>query len=64
MIINLAIECNNAAFEDSPGTEVARILRHFADRVENSSDLYDKWDAYPLHDINGNRVGRVDVKEN
>lgn len=53
----LTIETGNAAFEDDPAGpagEVARILWHAAQRIEQGD-----WPA-GLLDINGNRVGAVD----
>lgn len=56
MNFHLTINCENAAFGDgNAGNEVARILRHLADRVENS-DLAGG-DEFRLMDFNGNRVG-------
>lgn len=48
----ITIRTDNAAFEDSPETEVARILRKLADDIEARG-----LDSYTLRDINGNRVG-------
>lgn len=45
------IDCDNAAFEDEPGHELARILREVADKVEEGT-LVGK-----LRDINGGTVG-------
>ena len=48
----LTITCDNAAFEDGGGeTEVARILRETAERVEDGTRTGN------LLDINGNVVG-------
>ena len=48
------IETGNAAFADHAPSEVARILRALADKVEHCHGL----PSYaPLHDANGNRVG-------
>jgi hypothetical protein len=47
--------CDNSAFDDDPAPEVARILRHLADKVENG-DGYDQFQT--ILDINGNDVGR------
>lgn len=53
MKFTVEIECDNAAFADWPGLEVARILRDVANRVDG--------DAEGTHgtcrDANGNRVG-------
>lgn len=51
----------NAAFQEDEGgpeMEVARILRHAADRVEDGF-----LDAGSLYDINGNKVGEYRVTE-
>jgi hypothetical protein len=52
----LEIDMGNAAFDDMPMDEVARILMHLARGLEGESFL-----ASPLalHDINGNRVGEA-----
>jgi hypothetical protein len=52
--LTLAIETGNAAFEDYPGPELARILRNLASRLERG-DVLDG--TRPLFDRNGNRVG-------
>lgn len=49
----IAIETGNAAFDDSPVSEIARILRAMADRIEETG-------IFPVpRDINGNRCGSV-----
>lgn len=55
--ITITIETGNAAFEDAPASEVARILRGLAERFEDAGDL----DGCPVRDINGNTVGTVKV---
>jgi hypothetical protein len=57
----LEINCDNAAFGDSPdsdefGNEVGRILRHAAQMFE------DGYAAVYLNDSNGNRVGFVGLQ--
>lgn len=47
----LEIKTTNAAFEEDPGPELARLLREAADKVENGTV------TGILHDYNGNRVG-------
>ena len=47
----LEINCDNAAFDESPATEVARIVRNAAERVEEGI-----WPGN-LRDSNGNTVG-------
>ncbi len=49
----------NASFEGFPQAELARILRHAADRLENhwnQGEYYMK-----LVDINGNTVGKLEM---
>ena len=53
----LELDLDNAAFEDNPGLEVARILREVADRVDGYS-FRNPRTVSPLRDINGNRVGQ------
>lgn len=50
----LSIETGNAAFEGDPSTEVVRILRNAAKRIEQGD-----WPT-GLLDINGNRVGNAE----
>jgi hypothetical protein len=47
----LKIDTGNAAFEDDPNYELARILRAVADKVENGHA------DGRCYDINGNKVG-------
>jgi hypothetical protein len=55
--ITILIETGNAAFEDDPASEVARILRVMADYLELNGSL-------PVpRDINGNTVGRAEIEE-
>ena len=51
MKATITIEMDNAAFEDGPATELARILRALAKRVSDGPDYV------PLMDVNGNKVG-------
>jgi len=53
---SISIDTGNAAFEDDAGAEVARILRDVATALERGTR------GAPLHDINGNRVGRFDLR--
>jgi len=52
--LKITIKMDNAAFENEPATEVARILHELAAHIaeDGPSDQY-------LKDINGNRVGSV-----
>ncbi len=51
--LDIALRSGNAAFEDCPSFETARILRKVADDIEASS----MYCADNLWDVNGNRVG-------
>lgn len=52
----LEIEMDNAAFDDEPMTETARILRKLATDLEwNGGPV--TGDFYSLSDVNGNLVG-------
>ncbi len=53
----LTIDCDNAAFEEQPAQELARILRDVAARIERGTD------CGTVHDINGNTVGRFDMMD-
>jgi hypothetical protein len=55
----LTIDCDNAAFEDHPGSEVARILKEVARKLP-ADDL---GSGFKLRDVNGNTVGKVEVSE-
>lgn len=53
-VVTITIKTDNAAFEASPGTEVARILRQLADRLMRGAV-----GDCPLMDSNGNKVGEM-----
>jgi hypothetical protein len=55
MKLSLYIECDNAAFDPDAGQEVARILHKLAASVQHGLT---QPGGGPLHDVNGNRVGR------
>lgn len=55
--ITLTIETVNSAFEGREDIEVARILRNFANALENNVII-----PSTLLDINGNAVGQVVVE--
>lgn len=58
--VNIQFSTTNAAFvDDDPGFEVARILRKLADKLETDGV---PGDEYPLHDVNGNRVGECTIQ--
>jgi hypothetical protein len=58
---NLYIDLQNDAFQQSPETEIARILRDVADRIEHSTK-FDLSMYRTIRDINGNDVGRYAIK--
>ena len=60
-MVRITIKTENAAFTDNPG-EVVRILRRLSNRFGERAKLIDL-DGYILVDLNGNRVGTVEVKE-
>jgi hypothetical protein len=52
-MIKIEFKTDNAAFDDMPGLEVARILRALAAKLESATGATNG----PIHDTNGNRVG-------
>ena len=54
-MLKLKINTENQAFSCKEGTEVARILRLLADRLEYQDKLQES--QLPLRDVNGNTVG-------
>ena len=54
----VTINTENAAYEDTPGDEVARQLRELANRIENNGI-----GNFPIRDINGNTVGKAEFIE-
>lgn len=54
MIFNIKIHMDNAAFDDYPATELARILNDLAERVKDGETP-----PMSLRDLNGNKVGTV-----
>lgn len=55
MAFTLTMATENAAFEDMPEYEVARILRKVADQIEDGDT------TGRVRDINGNTVGAYDL---
>jgi hypothetical protein len=53
MDYKIEINCDNAAFEDDPALEIARILNNLADNLKHDPAL----NTEKLRDINGNFVG-------
>ena len=54
--LRIEIDLGNAAFDDDPFPEVARILLQYA-RVATEIALL----TCKLYDINGNRVGKAEI---
>ena len=57
--ITIEIATENAAFEDSPGYEIAHILRDLADGIDNHDEQ--DWPVSCV-DYNGNKVGTVTIE--
>jgi len=55
--IEILISTENAAFEDTPATEIARILRALAKHFETHGEPPER-----LRDYNGNTCGTVKVR--
>jgi hypothetical protein len=58
MKIKIEICCDNAAFEGDPATEVKRILDRLTLRL-----MVNGLEDSALADVNGNRVGFLEVEE-
>ena len=54
-MLKVKINTENSAFSCQEGTEVARILRLLADRLEYQDKFQES--QLPLKDVNGNTVG-------
>jgi hypothetical protein len=59
----LTIRCDNDAFQPAPTWEVARILRHLADCVEDMELRAEDGERKTLRDANGNTVGHAEFNE-
>ena len=57
MKFTLTLNCDNEAFAEDPTLEIARLLRAVVERLEQDGAR-----AGVLMDINGNRVGRFDLR--
>jgi hypothetical protein len=58
MKLTIIIDCDNAAFDDgNRGREAARILRVYADMIEDRAGL--PRGPISLQDFNGNKVGEA-----
>lgn len=63
MNITIKINTDNAAFEDDPGAEVARILGKVTGDFLLNPDIATVQHRTPLLDVNGNTIGYIEVKE-
>lgn len=60
--VTITIETDNAAFEDSPRHETARVLRALAHELDGGEPgVLESFDGQKLRDVNGNCVGVVGV---
>ena len=62
MKVQIIIKTDNAAFEDDPTAEVARILRELAKRIDSHS-RFSPGIQLRLRGFNGNEVGFCTVTE-
>jgi len=58
-MVTIKINCDNAAFDDDPGAELARILRELANRLHISGAV--QGSRKTLYDLNGNDVGCMNI---
>jgi hypothetical protein len=61
MAVTIEFDNGNAAFDAGEGMpwggpETARILRKLADQLESGGNV-----SGPIHDVNGNRIGRYSM---
>lgn len=61
MKFTIEIECSNAAFEDYPVVEIARILEEQVKKLRRENMYPHSW-SDSLYDINGNKVGTVKLE--
>lgn len=57
-MVSIEFRTDNAAFDDEPATEAARILREIADKIA-AGEAFDGL----IFDRNGNRIGRWSMDE-
>ncbi len=60
MKLTLTIQMENAAFDDGTSEELHRILLEAASKLQTAQPLHKG--QFALLDINGNKVGKVEVK--
>ena len=63
MKITITINCDNAAFDDNPRPEIARILSEQAKKVR-FYPLDGLAEPFEIRDVNGNIVGQFAVETN
>ncbi len=63
MTVNIAINCDNEAFDDlNTGNEVARILHLLAFDLKGFNKVgVEQYSGWVLRDANGNATGQVEV---
>jgi hypothetical protein len=61
-MFEMQIETDNSAFDDNPASELARILRETADKLESGCYLSGLWENC-ARDVNGNVVDRLRITE-
>jgi hypothetical protein len=62
MEITIKIKTDNAAFEGRTWAETARILKVLAAKIDDG-EILNEDTRIPLHDVNGNNIGYLTVKE-
>ena len=64
MKAEIRVKMDNDAFvgSDNAGPELARILRHLADKVEDNPHLGPGY-SLPVFDVNGNDVGYLTFRK-
>lgn len=55
MVFIMAVNMNNAAFDEDASRELGRILGELSDKLKNGRDI-----PFRLKDLNGNIVGKAD----
>lgn len=58
MGLKIEFETDNAAFDDAPEIEAARILRDLADKLESHGHYL----SMNVRDVNGNTIGRIEFE--
>ena len=61
MKFKITITCNNAAFKEDPAAQVRIILQSLCNDL--ASNTLEEVAESSLYDLNGNKVGRVEVSK-